>query len=101
MQILEELYIGSVRPGERSGKRNAQYRQALDDIIKADDALRATLSEEQKKLFEAYIEAQREVSILTDLETYIGEIPIEKLTSLTLRPRHRPAPASRWTHMPM
>ena len=71
MQILEELYVGSVRPGERSGKRNAQYRQALDEIIKADDALRATLTKEQMKLFEAYIEAQREVSILTDLETYI------------------------------
>ena len=55
MQILEELYVGNVRPGERSGKRNAQYRQALDDIIKSDDALRATLSEEQKKLFEDYI----------------------------------------------
>ena len=71
MQILEELYVGSVRPGERSGKCNTQYRQALDDIIKADDALRSTLTEEQKKLFEDYIEAQREVSILTDLETYI------------------------------
>ena len=31
MQILEELYLGCVRPSERSGKRNAQYRKALDD----------------------------------------------------------------------
>ena len=71
MQILEELYVGNVRPGERSGKRNSQYRYALDNVIKADDALRATLTEEQKKLFNAYIDAQREVSILTDIETYI------------------------------
>ena len=38
MQILEELYLGGVRPSERNGKRNAQYRKALDDAIKADDA---------------------------------------------------------------
>ena len=37
MQILEELYLGGVRPSERNGKRNAQYRKALDDAIKADE----------------------------------------------------------------
>ena len=29
MHILEELYIGNVRPGERSFKRNSQYARAL------------------------------------------------------------------------
>ena len=71
MQILEELYLGDVRPSERSSKRNAQYRKALDDAIKADDAFRPTLTEEQKKLFEALLDAQRELSILTDAETFI------------------------------
>ena len=28
MQILEALYIGGVRPGERSFKRNSQYARA-------------------------------------------------------------------------
>ena len=71
MQILEELYLGGVRPSEWSGKRNAQYRKALDDAIKADDAFRPTLTEEQKKLFEALLDAQRELNILTDAETFI------------------------------
>ena len=71
MQILEELFLGDVRPSERSGKRNAQYRKALDDAIKADDAFRQMLAEEQKKLFEALLDAQRELSILTDAETFI------------------------------
>ena len=30
-----------------------------------------SLTEEQKKLFEAYMDAQREVNILTDCETFI------------------------------
>ena len=71
MQILEELYLGSVRPSERSGKRNAQYRKALDNTINADDAFRPTLTEEQKKLFENLLDAQRELNILTDAETFI------------------------------
>ena len=30
-----------------------------------------SLTEEQKKLFEAYMDAQREINILTDCETFI------------------------------
>lgn len=71
MHILEELYVGNVRPGERSFKRNSQYSRALDEAVKASDALTDTLSEEQRKLFDAYMEAQREVSILTDCETFL------------------------------
>ena len=71
MHILEQLYIGNVRPGERSFKRNSQYSRALDEAIKASDALTDTLNEEQRKLFDTYMEAQREVSILTDCETFI------------------------------
>ena len=71
MQILEELYIGNVRPGERSFKRNSQYGRALDESADAADRLIAVLSEEQKKLFEEYMDAQREVMVLTDAETFI------------------------------
>ena len=71
MQILEELYIGNVRPGERSFKRNSQYGRALAESADAADKLIAVLSDEQKKLFEEYMDAQREVMILTDMETFI------------------------------
>lgn len=71
MQILEELYLGGVRPGERTGKQNAQYKKALNEAIKTSDALIATLSDEQKQLFENFMDTQREVSILTDVETFI------------------------------
>ena len=71
MQILEELYVGDVRPGERSFKRNSQYGRALNESAEAADRLIAVLSEEQKKLFEEYMDAQREVMVLTDAETFI------------------------------
>ena len=69
--MLEDLYIGNVRPGERMFKRNSQYAKALDETVKAGDALTASLSDEQKEFFEDYMTAQREVNILTDCETFI------------------------------
>ena len=71
MQILEDLFLGDVRPGERSGNRNRQQAKALDELLKAEEELSTSLSEEQKKLFEAFTDAQREVSILIDAETFI------------------------------
>lgn len=70
MQVLEDLYLGDVRPSDRSFKRNSQYAKALDDVVKAGDALTEGLTERQKELFEEYMTAQREVSILTDCETF-------------------------------
>ena len=71
MLILEDLYLGDVRPSERSFKRNSQYAKALDALVKAGDALTDTLTEKQKEMFEDYITAQREVNVLTDCETFI------------------------------
>ena len=71
MLILEDLYLGDIRPSERSFKRNSQYAKALDDLVKAGDALTDTLTEKQKEMFEDYITVQREVNVLTDCETFI------------------------------
>ena len=70
MLILEDLYLGDVRPSERSFRRNSQYAKALDDLVKAGDALMDNLTEKQKEMFEDYMTAQREVNVLTDCETY-------------------------------
>ena len=71
MQVLEDLYLGDIRPSDRSFKRNSQYAKALDEVVKAGDALTDGLTDEQKELFEDYMTAQREVNVLTDCETFI------------------------------
>ena len=58
MLILEDLYVGDIRPNERSFKRNSQYARALDEVVKAGDALTDGLTEAQKALFEDYMTAQ-------------------------------------------
>ena len=66
MLILEDLSLGNVHPNERSFKRDSPYAKALDELVKAGDALTDTLSEKQKEMFEDYMTAQREVNVLTD-----------------------------------
>ncbi len=91
MLILEDLYLGDVRPSERSFKRNSQYAKALDDLAKSGDALTDTLTEKQKEMFEDYMTAQREVNVLTDCETFIysfrlaAKIMIDVLTDGKIR----------------
>ena len=71
MLILEDLYLGDVHPSERSFTRNSQNAKALDDLVKAGDALTDTLTEKQKETFEDYMTAQREVNVLTDCEAFL------------------------------
>ena len=70
MLILEDLYVGDIRPNERSFKRNSQYAKALDEVVKAGDALTDGLSEEQKALFEGnhwlYMELKDDASLQTE-----------------------------------
>jgi hypothetical protein len=71
MMILEDLYMGDIHPSERSFKKDSQYSRALNNVVKAGDALIGSLTEKQKEQFEAYMSAQREVNVLTDCETFI------------------------------
>ena len=74
-----------------SVKRNSQYAKALDDLVKAGDALTDTLTEKQKEMFEEFMTAQREVNVLTDCETFIyafrlaAKIMIDVLTDGQMR----------------
>ena len=77
MYILEDLYTGNVRPGERSFRQNSQYSRALAQAVESGNALSKSLKAEQKKLFEEYMNAQRELNILTDCETFIYALKLE------------------------
>lgn len=91
MLILEDLYLGDVRLSDRGFKRNSQYAKALDEVVKAGDALTDGLTEKQKELFEDYMTAQQEVNVLTDCETFIyafrlaAKIIIDVLTDGQMR----------------
>ena len=71
MHILEELYVGSIRPGERTFKQNSQYSWAIKELTESEEKLDATLSEEQKSLLDEYRNAQQDLMVITDCETFV------------------------------
>lgn len=71
MHILEDLYVGSIRPGERTFKQNSQHSRAIKALTDSEEKLDATLSKEQKSLFDDYRNAQQDLTVITDCETFI------------------------------
>ena len=71
MHILEELYVGSIRPGERTFKQHSQYGLAIKELTESEEKLDATLSKEQKALLDEYRNAQQDLMVITDCETFI------------------------------
>ena len=71
MHILEELYVGSIRPGERTFKQNSQYSRMIKALTDSEEKLDATLSKEQKSLLDEYRNAQQDLMVITDCETFI------------------------------
>ena len=66
MSIIRDIFYGQIEMQDAYCQRQ-QYRQALKDLIDADNALRESLSEEQTVLLD---EAKRRGNILNDIIEY-------------------------------
>ena len=62
MTTLEDLYYGNIHPSDRYIKRGTKVDQIVKLICKNEDALTATLTEQQKEIFEKYKDCQSELS---------------------------------------
>ena len=71
MHILEERYVGSIWQGERTFKQNSQYSRAIKELTESEEKLDAALSKEQKSLLNDYRDAQQELMVIPDCETFI------------------------------
>ena len=70
MTTLEDLYFGNINPNERETKRGSRIDQLVKLMCKNEDTLGATLTEQQKETFEKFKDAQRELSLLTELDAF-------------------------------
>ena len=70
MTTLEDLYFGNINPNERDTKRGSRMDQLVKLMCKNEDALNATLAEQQKETFEKFQDAQRELSLLTERDAF-------------------------------
>lgn len=70
MTTLEDLYFGNIKPNERETQRGSQIDRLVKLMCKNEDALNATLTEQQKETFEKFQDAQRELSLLTERDAF-------------------------------
>ncbi len=71
MTVLENLYNGNIEPTDsESLKNNVRYKEGLRFVGRLQEELSATLNEEQKAIFEKYLTAANELSIVINEETF-------------------------------
>jgi hypothetical protein len=54
MRILEEFWYGNVEPTEYDTSSCKEYKKLLELICRNEEKLKATMTNEQKELFEKY-----------------------------------------------
>lgn len=69
--ILEEFAYGNISPEAQSFKHNSQYGEAMRAVSGNEEKLLAKLSEEDKLLFQKYVDAQSEINRLTAVSNLI------------------------------
>lgn len=70
MTTLEDLYYGNIIPNEHSFKRGSTYSEVLGYIVRHQDDLLATLTEQQKEIFEKLKDCESELHGMNELQAF-------------------------------
>lgn len=76
MTILEDLYYGNIVPAEKGIKRGSEYSQLLHLAARNEEKLSATLTEEQKILFEKYKDCTMEMYGISEKEAFVDGVKL-------------------------
>ena len=66
MRILEEFWYGNIEPTEYDTSSNKEYKKLVELIFRNEEKLKATMTDEQKELFEKYTDCIGEYRTITD-----------------------------------
>ena len=71
MDILEDLYYGNLLPQEKVSKLDDETKELLGLLNRNEEKLIATLSDEQKEIFEKFKDCNREISEICERQSFI------------------------------
>lgn len=66
MRILEEFWYGNIEPTEYDTSFCKGYKKSVELICRKEERLQATMTGEQKELFDKYTDCVREHQTITD-----------------------------------
>lgn len=76
MTILEDLYYGNIVPAEKGIKKGSKYSKLLNLAARNEEKLSATLTKEQKILFEKYKDCTIEMSGISEKEAFVEGVKL-------------------------
>lgn len=71
MTTLENLYYGNIIPFEVSIEKGSEYDSVNKLVLRHDETLTATLTEQQKEIFKKFKEAQMDLLNLGERDAFI------------------------------
>jgi len=71
MKLIHELALGNLQPMARNFKKDTVYAKLLSEVTERQDILIATLSPEQKELFDLANEATIDLSVENDQDLFV------------------------------
>ena len=66
MRMLEEFWYGNIELTEYDTSSSREYKKLQEPICRNEEKLKATMTDEQKALFEKYTDCVREFQTITD-----------------------------------
>ena len=75
MATLEDLYYGNIVPADR-GIKGSEYAQLLHLAARNEEKLSATLTEEQKNLFEKYKDCTMDMCGIAEKEAFVEGVKL-------------------------
>ena len=75
MRLLEEFWYGNIEPTEYDTS-SKEYKKLQELICRNEEKLRATMSDEQKAVFEKYTDCIREFQTITDCLIFQNSIKL-------------------------
>ncbi len=66
MRLLEEFWYGNIELTEYDTSSSREYKKLQEPICRNEEKLKATMTDEQKALFEKYTDCVREFQTITD-----------------------------------
>ena len=71
MTTLEDLYYGNIHPSERDIKKSSRESALLRLLLKNENDLIATLTEQQKEIFQKCKDAESEMHCASGLSSFV------------------------------
>ncbi len=71
MSILEDLYFGNIQPSEMAIKEGTEYQKIEQELGAMESAIRAELSTEGMRTFDAYINRHLALTEIEDCDSFI------------------------------